>query len=246
MIGRMEKLPTIFAAAVALGILESAIVFRSDSLLVSPIIFVVLLVALGLQHRDRLSRFVEASSWRTAAEVRPVPRELAHLPEVRWGRRIVALRPAALRGGRARRVRRRQREPGRGRPHLRHRRRVPRGPHRVGRTGQPRAGGLHGPGRGRRWRGDRELGLGPLPRPARGRSGRRSVVVDHRHPGAARAWAPARRGHPRLLAGRVDLGDQPRLPGLAARGPCAPDAVVRPHRRRDRDRATTTCAWRSS
>lgn len=55
-IGRMEKLPTIFVAAVALGILESAIVFRSDSLLVSPIIFVVLLVALGLQHRDRLSR----------------------------------------------------------------------------------------------------------------------------------------------------------------------------------------------
>ncbi len=95
-IGRMERLPTIFAAAVALGILESAIVFRSDALLVSPIIFLVLLAALGLQHRDRISRFVEASSWRTAAEVRPVPRELAGLPEVRWGRRVIAVVLLAL------------------------------------------------------------------------------------------------------------------------------------------------------
>ncbi|MEN3271723.1 MAG: branched-chain amino acid transport system permease protein livM, partial [Actinomycetota bacterium] len=89
-IGRMERLPTIFFAAVGLGILESAVFFnRGDALLVSPIVFVVLIVALAIQHRDGVARFVETSSWRTAAEVRPIPRELAVLPEVRWGRRAI-------------------------------------------------------------------------------------------------------------------------------------------------------------
>jgi len=90
-IGRMERLPTILVAALALGVLESAIFFnRGDALLVSPIVFLVLLGALLFQQRDRFTRFAEASSWRSAAEVRPVPAVLAGLPEVRWaGRGLV-------------------------------------------------------------------------------------------------------------------------------------------------------------
>ncbi|MDP1877516.1 MAG: ATP-binding cassette domain-containing protein, partial [Actinomycetota bacterium] len=89
-IGRMENLRTIFVASVAIGILESAVVFeRNSSLLVAPIVFVAVLGALAFQHRDRLTRFVEASSWRTITEVRPIPSELAGLPEVRWGSRAL-------------------------------------------------------------------------------------------------------------------------------------------------------------
>ncbi|MEX0875635.1 MAG: ATP-binding cassette domain-containing protein [Actinomycetota bacterium] len=88
-IGRMEKLPTIFGASVALGILEAAIAFRSESILISPITFVVLLGALVFQHRDRITRFAEASSWRVAAEVRRVPRELAGLRELKVARFVL-------------------------------------------------------------------------------------------------------------------------------------------------------------
>jgi branched-chain amino acid transport system permease protein len=91
-IGRMTHLPTITAAAIALGVLEMGVdwngVFDQKSpLLISPVIFVVAVVALLLQKRD-VSRFETdaASSWTTADEVRPVPRELRRLPEVRAAR----------------------------------------------------------------------------------------------------------------------------------------------------------------
>ncbi len=89
-IGRMEKLGTTLAAAIGLGILETAIVFRSDPFLVDAMTFVVLMGAIAFQHRDRLIRFTEASTWRAVAEVRPIPPELANLSIVRWGRRVVA------------------------------------------------------------------------------------------------------------------------------------------------------------
>jgi ABC-type branched-subunit amino acid transport system ATPase component/ABC-type branched-subunit amino acid transport system permease subunit len=95
-IGRMERLPTILVAAMALGIVETAIVFRSDPLLANPVIFLVLLGALAVQHRDRLTRFAEASAQRAVAEVRPVPPELAATSEVRWGRRTGAFILLAL------------------------------------------------------------------------------------------------------------------------------------------------------
>jgi branched-chain amino acid transport system permease protein len=84
-IGRMERLPTIAVAAIALGIIEQAVVWGwnqpSD---VAPVLFVVVLVAVwstpaGSGLRGRL----EPSTWRAIREPRPVPRELARLPEVR-------------------------------------------------------------------------------------------------------------------------------------------------------------------
>ncbi len=85
---RMERLPTIFGASVLLGVLESAIIFHTGrGVLVDPILFVVVLGALLLQRRGEVSRTEEASSWQAAAEVRGIPRELARVREVVWGRR---------------------------------------------------------------------------------------------------------------------------------------------------------------
>lgn len=89
-IGRMERLPTIFVASVALGVLESCVVYAESgvSAKVDAVLFGVVLVALLLQRRKRTARGDEASGWQTTAGVRPIPRELRHLPEVRWGLRL--------------------------------------------------------------------------------------------------------------------------------------------------------------
>ncbi len=91
-IGRMTHLPTITAAAISLGVLEmgvdwNGVLGQKSPLLISPVIFLVAVVALLLQRRD-ISRYETdaASSWTTADEVRPVPTELRHLPEVRAAR----------------------------------------------------------------------------------------------------------------------------------------------------------------
>ncbi len=87
-LGRMEKLPTIFVASLALGIVESSIVYRTgDPDLADGVLFVVVLGALLLQRKGPASRVEDdqASSWQAAREVRPIPRELANVPEVKWG-----------------------------------------------------------------------------------------------------------------------------------------------------------------
>jgi ABC-type branched-subunit amino acid transport system ATPase component/ABC-type branched-subunit amino acid transport system permease subunit len=91
-IGRMRNLPVIFAAACAIGILETAILWNEGSTnLVDPALFLVLLGVLLLQrrHRDAAVDTDSVSTWEDAARVRPVPRELARLPEVRWARRVL-------------------------------------------------------------------------------------------------------------------------------------------------------------
>ena len=97
-IGRMERLPTILVASLALGMLETSILYRTGrGFLVDPILFLVVLAALLFQRR-RQSRVQEdqVTSWQAAREVRPIPRELAHLPEVRWGLRGLTWGFAAL------------------------------------------------------------------------------------------------------------------------------------------------------
>jgi branched-chain amino acid transport system permease protein len=92
-IGRMERLPTIFFASLALGVIESAVIFSSGrALLVDPILFLIVLGALLLQRRGSRARVDDehASTWQAAKDVRPIPRELVRLPEVRWGRYVFA------------------------------------------------------------------------------------------------------------------------------------------------------------
>ncbi len=86
-IGRMENLAVIFAASCAIGMVEVAILWNNGSgTLIDPVLFVVVIGALLLQRRNRESPVEDQalSTWTHAATVRPVPRELASLPEVRW------------------------------------------------------------------------------------------------------------------------------------------------------------------
>ncbi len=92
-IGRMESFSRIFLAAAALGVIEQAIQWETrQASLVSPILFVVVMVTLLLQRRGMLARTEEQSHWQAAGDVRPIPPELVHLPEVKWAvRGVLAL-----------------------------------------------------------------------------------------------------------------------------------------------------------
>jgi branched-chain amino acid transport system permease protein len=84
-IGRMENLPRITAAAIGLGIIEQAVVFNTDrDVYVAPILFAVIIVAMLVERRQRGVRVEEqaTSTWQAAREVRPIPREMSHLPEI--------------------------------------------------------------------------------------------------------------------------------------------------------------------
>jgi ABC-type branched-subunit amino acid transport system ATPase component/ABC-type branched-subunit amino acid transport system permease subunit len=98
-IGRMERLPTIALAAIALGIVEQSVVWGwNQPADVEPVLFVVVLVAVWLTPAGTgLRGRLEPSTWRAIREPRPVPRELARLPEVRTaGAALVGLVTLAL------------------------------------------------------------------------------------------------------------------------------------------------------
>ncbi|HUQ38607.1 MAG TPA: hypothetical protein VM030_00505, partial [Acidimicrobiales bacterium] len=99
-IGRMERLPTIFVAAVGIGVIEQSIIWSTGrNLLIDPVLFLVVIGALLLQRRGRTSRVddSESSSWQSAQVVRETPRELMGIPEVVWARRgLVTLLLGAL------------------------------------------------------------------------------------------------------------------------------------------------------
>jgi ABC-type branched-subunit amino acid transport system ATPase component/ABC-type branched-subunit amino acid transport system permease subunit len=85
-IGRMERLPTIVGAAVVLGIVEQSVVWHwHQPAYVDPVLFVVVVIGLLATGGTDGSRMQEGevSTWQAAREVRPVPRELRRLPEVR-------------------------------------------------------------------------------------------------------------------------------------------------------------------
>ena len=100
-IGRMERFATIFIAAVGIGIIEQSVVWHTrKALLVDPVLFGVVVIVLLVQRRGRVSRLEDAamSTWQAVRGVRAIPRELAHLPEVRRTRWaiIAALLAVAL------------------------------------------------------------------------------------------------------------------------------------------------------
>ncbi|HEY0520902.1 MAG TPA: ABC transporter permease [Ilumatobacteraceae bacterium] len=73
-IARLERLPTVAAAAVALGLLESGVRFNSDTPAIAyPIMAAVMFVVLLVQRSSSSRRDVDAAStWRGAEEVRPL------------------------------------------------------------------------------------------------------------------------------------------------------------------------------
>jgi branched-chain amino acid transport system permease protein len=98
-IGRMDHLPAIVAAAIALRVLERGVVANnpSDAVRIYPVLALVLLVVLIVRRASARRSDVDlTSSWTAADEVRPVPAELRDLAIVRWSRRaLVAVLVAA-------------------------------------------------------------------------------------------------------------------------------------------------------
>ncbi|HUP85474.1 MAG TPA: ABC transporter permease [Acidimicrobiales bacterium] len=92
-IGRMENLPRTVVAAIGIGIFESAAIWQVPrTTVVDAMLVVIILVALFLQ-RGFFTRAAETgiSTWKAIKEVRPIPAELAKLPEVRWTFRVLRL-----------------------------------------------------------------------------------------------------------------------------------------------------------
>jgi branched-chain amino acid transport system permease protein len=86
-IGRMTHLPAIALTAVAIGVLESGIRWNTgEEYLIAPILAALIIVSLLLQRRRSTRGDDGEGAWGATASVRPVPRELARLPEVRIAR----------------------------------------------------------------------------------------------------------------------------------------------------------------
>lgn len=86
-IGRMRSLPVTFAAALVIGMVEQAVLFEAKrTIIVDAVMFFIIVGALLLQRRGREERAEDTgiSTWTAVREVRPIPRELAGVPVVRW------------------------------------------------------------------------------------------------------------------------------------------------------------------
>lgn len=97
MLGGLTNLPTICTSAVAIGILEQAAAwkFNQSPELFDPVLAVVIVAGL-IVRRTGQSRTEHdtSSSWRSADEVRPVPKELRRVPEVvlvRYGLALIGV-----------------------------------------------------------------------------------------------------------------------------------------------------------
>jgi branched-chain amino acid transport system permease protein len=97
-IGRMESLPRTVAAALAIGVFDAGATWAySNTTYVDASLVLVIIAALLFQRRSRLrASFGEQSAWRSVAAVRPIPRQLAALPEVRWTLRALKVVFVAL------------------------------------------------------------------------------------------------------------------------------------------------------
>jgi ABC-type branched-subunit amino acid transport system ATPase component/ABC-type branched-subunit amino acid transport system permease subunit len=89
LLGRLTDLPGVTSAAVALGVLEMGIGWNHGSSVIDPFLGLVVVAALVWRRREvgRLDR-ADATAWRAADEVRPVPDRLATVPAARaarWG-----------------------------------------------------------------------------------------------------------------------------------------------------------------
>jgi branched-chain amino acid transport system permease protein len=86
-VARMESLPVAFGAGIGLGIMEQTVRWNTTG---TPsfqnVVFFVVIVGALLLQRGALSRarLGVTSAWSATGVVKPIPRELRRLPEVRW------------------------------------------------------------------------------------------------------------------------------------------------------------------
>ena len=99
-LGRLDNLPAVVAAAVALGVIEQGVYWNNPDNpgLVYPVLAVIVLVFLILRRRTTSRKDADATaSWRASEEIRPVPAELRDLTIVKLGRwALLALGLAAI------------------------------------------------------------------------------------------------------------------------------------------------------
>lgn len=91
-VARMESLPVAFVAGIGLGVMEAIIGWNTPgSPTVQYVAFLVVILAALLLQSGKLSRAQESatSTWSSLGVLKPTPIELRHLPEVRWGKRII-------------------------------------------------------------------------------------------------------------------------------------------------------------
>ena len=81
-LARMTSLPKAVIAGLSIGVIEKVVAWNYSVGEVELVLFVVVIAALLLQHRD-VARATDTSTWQLSALVRPVPRALQHLPIVR-------------------------------------------------------------------------------------------------------------------------------------------------------------------
>ncbi len=97
-IGRMESMPRTAVAAIAIGIFDAGATWTYSNVTFVDATLVLVISAARLLQRRSYSRVVEAdqSTWRAVAAVRPIPRALMALPEVRWSLRGLKLALVAV------------------------------------------------------------------------------------------------------------------------------------------------------
>jgi branched-chain amino acid transport system permease protein len=97
MLGRLTNLPSVAISAVALGILEQAVIWHNGNtpLIVYPVYGIVVLIALVVRKTGQTRAEQDTSaSWQSIDEVRPIPKELKKVTEVRaakWGGLVLLL-----------------------------------------------------------------------------------------------------------------------------------------------------------
>ena len=93
-IGRFESFPTIAFASIGIGMLDQANTFQQGNrpAFNDVTLFLIVVAALLLTRSAIVTRAGDVSTWKATGDVRPIPAELAHLPEVRyvrWGGMLV-------------------------------------------------------------------------------------------------------------------------------------------------------------
>jgi branched-chain amino acid transport system permease protein len=91
-IARFQSLPIALAAGIGLGIVEWTIRWNVSAESVFDVTFLVVILGALLLRKVKLTRAeIGESSWDSAGVLKPIPRELRHVPEVRWARRAIAV-----------------------------------------------------------------------------------------------------------------------------------------------------------
>ncbi len=92
-IARMEKLPVAFGASILIGVVQQAVLFETGKPYAADgVVLAIILVALLVQKGGVVerARLTGVSAWAAQREVRPIPRELRGLPEIKYGIQALA------------------------------------------------------------------------------------------------------------------------------------------------------------